>query len=113
MVVIASVFYIAPLVFAIFIDRQTAAFQREAFGHLRKAARNLRIMAWAIFVYYVGVLVGSAIIGDLQYMYQLPLKPEGVQIYVRIGAAIFGYVFALLVARELYNVTIPTRHKDL
>lgn len=109
MVVVASIFYVAPLVLAIFIDRQSAAFQRESFGHLKKAARNLRIMAWAIFAYYVAVLTGSAIIGDLQYMYELPLQAEGIQIYVRIGAAIMGYVFALFVARELYNVTIPSK----
>lgn len=112
MAMLAGVFYLAPLVLAVFIDRQTAAFQREAFGHLRRAAFYLRLTAWAVFVYYVGVLVGSAAIGDLRHMYEYPVAAEGVQIYVRIGAAIFGYVFLLLVARQLYEVTVPDHRRS-
>lgn len=104
---------VTPLVMAILIDRQTASFQREAFGHLAAAARNLRIMAWVVFLYYVGVLAGSAIIGDLPRMFELPMEAEGIQIYVRIGAAIVGYIFAMGVARELFLVTKPRKAERL
>lgn len=66
-------------------------------------------MVSAVMVYYVAVLVGSAWIGDLRHAAQWPVPPEGIQIYVRIGAAILGYVFAHAVARELYLVTQPGR----
>lgn len=108
-VVLAVIFIAAPCVLAIAVDRRVASFQRQAFGHLARAARNLRIMTWAIWVYYVGVLVGSWIIGDLAAMFVLPMPAEGVQIYVRIGAAAMAYVFALFVARELYLVTQPRK----
>ncbi len=106
-VILAALFMAGPLVLAIYIDRQVAAFQREAFGHLAAAARNLRIMVWAVFVYYIAVLAGSAWIGDMRHMFELPMQPQGVQIYIRIGAAIIGYMFALFVARELYLATRP------
>ncbi len=98
---------VAPLVLAIFIDRQTASFQREAFGHLANAARNLRIMSWMVFAYYLLVLFGSLWVGDLDAMFMLPMPKEGIQIYMRIGAAILAYVGALGVARELFLVTKP------
>ncbi len=108
LVVLAIVFYIAPLVLAILNDRQVRAFQKYAFGHFEKAARNLRIMIWFVFVYYVGVLIGSLVIGDLPAMWEFPMPAEGVQIYVRIGAAAAAYVFALFVSKELYLVTKPS-----
>ncbi len=107
LVLVATVFLLAPPVLAAFIDRQVRAFQREAFGHLRKAARNLRVMAWAMFLFYLGVLVASFTAGDLPQIVQWPLSSEGFAIYVRIGAAIGGYVGALFVAKELYLVTRP------
>jgi hypothetical protein len=109
--VLAVLFMAAPLVLAVFIDRQVAAFQKEAFGHLRKAARNLRIMAWGVFVFYVGVLAGSALLGELQMTMQYPTPAPGVQIYVRISAAIVAYVFAFFVAKELYQVTLPGQRR--
>lgn len=104
---VASVVAAAPLALAFVVDYQVRMFQREAFGHLRRAARNLRIMAWAIFVYYLGVLAASWLAGDLQQVAELPMTAQGWAIYVRIGAAILAYVMAILVARELYLVTKP------
>lgn len=109
LIILAAAFFIAPLALALLVDRQVRAFQAEAFGHLRKAARNLRLMVWFIFVYYLAVLIGSLVIGDMPAMWTYPLAAEGVQIYVRIGAAILGYVFALQVSKELYFVTKPRR----
>jgi MFS family permease len=105
--ILAALFMLIPLVLAVRIDMQIRAFQAQAFGHLRKAARNLRIMAWSIFGYYVGVLGGSYFVGDLRHMFDWPMPAEGVQIYVRIGAAVLGYLFAGAVARHLYLVTVP------
>ncbi len=105
--VVAAAFLAAPPVLAVLIDRQVRAFQREAFGHLRKAARNLRIMAWAMFLFYLGVLVGSLAAGDLPQIVALPLSREAIAIYARIGAAIAGYACALFVAKELYLTTKP------
>ncbi len=107
LVATAAAFLLAPPVLAVFIDLQVRAFQREAFGHLRKAARNLRIMAWAMFVFYVGVLAGSLAAGDLPQIVTWPLSREAIAIYARVGAAIAGYVGALFVAKELYLVTRP------
>lgn len=107
LLLLAAVFMAAPLVLAVIVDWQVRQFQREAFGHLRRAARNLRVMAWAVLVYYAGVLAGSLVIGDLQAMVAWPMPTEGVVIYVRIGAAILAYVLALFVAKELYLVTRP------
>ncbi|MEK6976123.1 MAG: hypothetical protein AABY18_07255 [Candidatus Thermoplasmatota archaeon] len=107
LVALAALFMAAPVVLAGVVDWQVRQFQREAFGHLRRAARNLRVMAWAVLVYYAGVLVGSLVIGDLGTMVVWPMPTEGVVIYVRIGAAIVAYVLALLVAKELYLVTRP------
>lgn len=107
LVVVAAVFMAAPIALALVVDWQVRQFQREAFGHLRRAARNLRIMAWAVLVYFFGVLGGSLAIGDLGDMIQWPMPTEGLVIYIRIGAAILGYVFALFVAKELYLVTRP------
>lgn len=107
LLLLASSFLAAPIVLAVIVDWQVRQFEREAFGHLRKAARNLRIMAWAVLVYFFGVLGGSLAIGDLGDMVLWPMPTEGAVIYVRIGAAILGYIFALFVARELYLVTRP------
>lgn len=109
LVILAALFLVAPAALVVLIDRQVQAFQQEAFGHLQRAARNLRLMAWFIFVYYAGVLIGSFVIGDLPAMWEYPLRAEGVQIYVRLGAAIAGYIFALQVSKELYQVTRPRR----
>lgn len=107
LVLLASLFMAAPVVLAAVVDWQVRQFQREAFGHLRKAARNLRIMAWAVLVYYFGVLLGSLYVGDLGHMVEWPMPRDGFVIYVRIGAALVGYAFALFVAKELYLVTRP------
>ncbi len=108
-VVLAAITMLAPCLLALVIDQQVRAFQRQAFGHLAKAARNLRIMVWAVFAYYAVVLAGSWLIGDLEAMFMIPMPVEGVQIYIRIGAAILAYVFALFVARELFLVTQPRK----
>ena len=97
----------APVVLATIVDFQVRQFQREAFGHLRKAARNLRVMAWAVLVYYAAVLGGSLVLGDLEAMADWPIPIEGLVIYIRIGAVIVAYALALLVAKELYLVTRP------
>lgn len=107
LVLLAALFMLAPAVLAGIVDWQVRQFQREAFGHLRKAARNLRVMAWAVLVYYAGVLAGSYALGDLAAMAEWPMPTEGVVVYVRIGAAAVAYVFALFVAKELYLVTRP------
>ncbi|MEA3191277.1 MAG: hypothetical protein QOD77_1859 [Thermoplasmata archaeon] len=107
---VASVVAAAPLALAFVVDRQVRSFQREAFGHLRRAARNLRFMAWAIFVYYLGVLAASWLTGDLEQLARWPLSAQAWAIYLRIGAAILAYVMAILVARELYLVTKPRPH---
>jgi hypothetical protein len=104
---VAALFLLAPLVLAALVDQQVRTFQRQAFGHLRKAARNLRVMAWAMFLFYLGVLGGSLAAGDLQQTVEWPLTKEALAIYLRIGAAIGGYVGALFVAKELYLVTRP------
>ncbi len=109
-VILAIIFMVLPLVLAVLIDRQVAAFQRQAFGHLAKAARNLRVMSWAVFAYYIVVLTGSWLIGDLKAIFIIPMPVEGVQIYVRIGAAILAYIFAHFVARELFLVTQPRKN---
>lgn len=107
LVVLAALFLLAPIVLATVVDWQVRQFQREAFGHLRRAARNLRIMAWFVLVYYAGVLAGSLVLGEVGDMVRWPMPAAGVVIYVRIGAAIVAYVLALLVAKELYLVTRP------
>lgn len=107
LLLLASAFVAAPVVLAVIVDWQVRLFQQEAFGHLRKAARNLRIMAWAVLLYYAGVLGGSLAVGDLADMVRWPLPTEGLVIYLRIGAATVAYVFALFVAKELYLVTRP------
>ena len=107
LVVLAAGFMAAPVVLATIVDFQVRQFQRESFGHLRKAARNLRIMAWGVLVYYAGVLAGSVAVGDLAAMADWPMPAAGLVIYIRIGAAILAYVFALFVAKELYLVTRP------
>lgn len=107
LVVLAALFIAAPVVLAAIVDWQVRQFQREAFGHLRRAARNLRIMAWAVLVYYGGVLGGSLVLGDVGDMVTWPLSAAGLVIYIRIGAAIVAYGLALLVAKELYLVTRP------
>ncbi len=107
LVLLASAFLAAPVALAAIVDWQVRQFQREAFGHLRKAARNLRVMAWAVLVYYAGVLGGSAAIGDLGDMAAWPMPTEGMVVYVRLGAAILAYTLALFVAKELYLVTRP------
>lgn len=107
LVLLAACFMAAPVVLATIVDYQVRQFQHEAFGHLRKAARNLRIMAWAVLVYYAAVLGGSLVLGDLQTMAHWPMPASGLVLYVRIGAAIVAYVFALFVAKELYLVTRP------
>jgi hypothetical protein len=107
LLMLASAFMAAPVVLAAIVDWQVRMFQQEAFGHLRKAARNLRVMAWAVLFYYAGVLGGSLAIGDLEDMILWPMPAEGIVIYVRIGAAILAYVLALFVAKELYLVTRP------
>lgn len=107
LVLLAASFMAAPVVLATIVDFQVRQFQREAFGHLRKAARNLRVMAWAVLVYYAAVLGGSLVLGDLQTMAEWPIASEGLVIYIRIGAAIVAYALALMVAKELYLVTRP------
>lgn len=107
LVLLASAFLAAPVALAAVVDWQVRQFEREAFGHLRKAARNLRVMAWAVLVYYAGVLGGSVAVGDLGAMVLWPMPTEGVVIYVRVGAAILAYTLALFVAKELYLVTRP------
>ena len=107
LVLLAASFMAAPVVLATIVDFQVRQFQREAFGHLRKAARNLRIMAWGVLLYYSGVLAGSFLLGDLPTMADWPMPSEGLVIYIRIGAAIVAYALALLVAKELYLVTRP------
>lgn len=109
MAAVASAVAAAPLALAFVVDWQVRMFQREAFGHLRRAARNLRLMAWAIFAYYLCVLATSWWAGDLQQAAAWPLTPVAWAVYVRIGAAILAYALALMVARELYLVTRPGR----
>ena len=105
--ILATAFLAAPVGLAIVVDLQVRAFQREAFGHLRKAARNLRVMAWAVLVYYAGVLGGSLAVGDLGDMVRWPMPTAGLVVYVRVGAAVLAYTLALFVAKELYLVTRP------
>jgi len=105
--IVVPLFLSVPFVMAFRIDRQVATFQREAFGHLARAARNLRIMGWSIFVYYLGVLGGSWWIGDLRASVQWPMPASGLQVLLRVGAAVLGYAFAGAVAHELYKVTEP------
>lgn len=107
LVLVAAVFLAAPVVLATIVDFQVRQFQHEAFGHLRKAARNLRVMAWAVLVYYAAVLAGSYALGELPQMAEWPLSTAGLVIYIRIGAASVAYGFALFVAKELYLVTRP------
>src|SRR5688500_8151376 len=97
----------APVALAAVVDWQIRQFQREAFGHLRRAARNLRLMSWAVLVYYAGVLGGSLAVGDLAAMTEWPMPADGLVVYLRIGAAIVAYILALSVAKELYLVTRP------
>lgn len=105
--VLASLFLVAPLGLALAADYQVRAFQREAFGHLAKAARYVRLMGWTIFVYYLGVLAGSFALGELQAMFEWPLSTAGAVVYIRIGAAILGYVMLNLVAGQLYQIVRP------
>lgn len=107
LVVLAGLFLATPLALAVAVDLQVRAFEAEAFGHLRKAARNLRVMAWSILVYYAGVVGTSLAAGDIAELLNWPLSPEGLAIYARIGAAILAYVLGLRVAKELYLVTRP------
>ena len=100
---------LTPLALALLADAKVRAFQKQAFGHLRKAAIYVRLMGWTIFLYYVGVLGGSFALGHLGEMMAYPLSGEGFAIYLRTGAAILGYVMLNLVARELYFVTQPRR----
>ena len=104
---LAAAFLAAPVGLAIVVDLQVRAFQREAFGHLRKAARNLRVMAWAVLLYYAGVIAGSLAVGDLADMVAWPMPTSGLVVYIRVGAAILAYTLALFVAKELYLVTRP------
>lgn len=105
---IAAVAWLAvPSYLALRTDARTREFQGQAFGHFRKAARNLRWLVWAIFAYYVGVVVSAVLLGDVVAMFRYPMPAEGVLTYVRIGAVIAGYVFTHLVAKELYLVTRP------
>ncbi len=113
MVVLAVAAVATPVVLAYLVDCQVRAFQREAFGHLAKAARNLRLMSGAVLLYYFGVLGGSWYAGDLATMLEYPLAREGLAIYVRIGAAVLAYVLALNVAKELYLVTRPKPVEDV
>ncbi len=105
--IVAVVWLAAPLYLSIRVDHLVRTFEAEAFGHFRKAARNLRFLVWAIFTYYLGVIIGGVIIGDVQAMFYWPMPAEGVVIYIRIGAVLVGYLFASMVARELYLVTRP------
>lgn len=109
LVIVATVFLAAPLALAVAADLQVRAFQHEAFGHLAKAARYVRLMGWTIFVYYLGVLGGSWALGELQALFFWPLATAGLVVYIRIGAAIAGYVMLNLVATQLYRVVRPER----
>ena len=105
--ILAALVMAAPVALAAVVDWQIRQFQREAFGHLRRAARNLRLMAWAVLVYYAGVLGGSFAVGDLRAMTEWPMPADGLVVYLRVGAAIVAYILALSVAKELYLVTRP------
>jgi hypothetical protein len=106
---LAALFVAAPPALAFLVDRQAKAFQAEAFGHLRRAARNLRIMGAAILAYYTIVILGAWYTGDLRLLVEPPTR-EGILLYVRIGAASVGYAFGYFVARELYLVVRPPHH---
>lgn len=110
MLIIAILVYAAPVVLAILVDRQIRAFEKEAFGHLAKAARNLRLMAWFILVFFFGVIIGGWVVGDLQETAQWPISGTAATMYIRTLAAITAYVFALFVSKELYAVTKPRRN---
>lgn len=105
--ILAGAFLLAPVALAVAADVQVRAFQKEAFGHLAKAARWLRLMGWIILVYYGGVLIGSYALDELQDLVRWPLSTAGLVIYVRVGAAVLGYALLNLVARELYRVVRP------
>ncbi len=105
--IVAVLFMVTPAVLAVRAELQLRAFQHEAFGHLASAARHLRLLIWAVFVYYVAVLAGSAWIGDLIHMFEWPMERAGIQIYVRIGAAILAYLLGGRVATDLYKITLP------
>lgn len=105
----AVAWLVAPTLLAIRVDARARAFQDQAFGHFRKAARNLRMLVWAVFAYYVGVIASGIVLGDVAAMFHFPMPAGGVLTYVRIGAVIAGYVFTDLVARELFLVTQPER----
>ncbi|HLF16678.1 MAG TPA: hypothetical protein VI796_04515 [Candidatus Thermoplasmatota archaeon] len=109
MVALAALFIATPALLAVAVDIQVRAFQREAFGHLQKAARWFRLMTFAVLLYYFGVLAASLYAGDLQGMLEFPVPREALAIYVRIGAATLAYALALMVAKELYLVTRPGR----
>lgn len=114
MLVIAIAVYSAPVVLAVLVDRQIRAFQKEAFGHLAKAARNLRMMAWFILLFFLGVVVGGLAVGDLKETAMWPISGTAATMYLRVFAATAGYLFALAVSKELYAVTKPqkARRKD-
>lgn len=107
--VLAAAAFAAPPLLAWRCDRQARAFQREAFGRLARAARNVRLMVWCILAYYAGVVAGSVAVGDVGAMVQWPMPARGAVVYLRLGAAVLGYVLMLGITRELYLVVRPPR----
>lgn len=104
---IAVVWLATPAVLAFRTDLRTRAFQAQAFGHFRKAARNLRWFVWAVLAYHIGVIATGLVLGDITDMFRYPMPASGVLAYFRIGAVTAGYVFTNLIAQELFLVTQP------
>lgn len=103
----AALVLASPGAFAFISDRQAASFQREAFGHYRRAARNLRILVWIVFVFYALVIAGAFVTGDIREMMFFPLSARATFVYLRIVAVLAGYVVVNLVTHELWLVTRP------
>jgi hypothetical protein len=107
LVALASAFIAMPIWLSYQIDQQVKAFQREAFGHLRQAARYLRVLSWGIFVFYLAVVLGAYQMGHLGGMVTWPVQGEALQVYFLLSAAMAGLALEGLVARQLYLITVP------
>ncbi|MEK6985549.1 MAG: hypothetical protein AABX89_04110 [Candidatus Thermoplasmatota archaeon] len=112
MALVGVALLVTPLALAFLCVRLVLAFEKEAFGHLRRAARNLRILCFGVFLYYAVVVASSlpnyAVVG----LFSWPLHAEATALYVRLIAINLAFFGGLMIAKELYHVTQPGRLHD-
>lgn len=98
---------VSPLLLAVRIELQARRFQTQAFGHLSRAARNLRQAVWGVLAFYVLVVGGGAATGQYATLFEWPLGGDAALVYLRILAVTVAYALFGRVAQQLYLVTVP------